>query len=258
MIRIGFHRPSSVVAALVILLALFCMLTSCGGNTAAQTQSQTPTPTFTPTPTLNVPRKDVSFQTSDNVKIGAWLYGERSSTAIICSHERFGTKAIWDDSAPWLANQGFMVLAYDYRGRGDSGGEEDIAKSYKDLLAAIDYAKGLGAKKIILLGSSIGTAISEIAASRTHVDGVISLSPAYYAPMDKQDFLKVTAPKLLINSEGDTYSSETRQMYQDAKGTKELHIYPGDAHGVSIFLTQNRQDLLDRILAFVKKYAPLS
>ncbi|GHO43249.1 alpha/beta hydrolase [Ktedonospora formicarum] len=256
------HMLSSAFSILILLLIL-SLLAACGGNAPTQgtTAQSTPTPppTFTPTPTPDVPRKDITFRTSDKVSIAAWLYGKPSTTAIICSHERGGNKAQWDSIAPVFASHGYMVIAYDFRGLGDSGGEQDLGNTYKDVLAAIDYAKKQGAKKIILLGSSIGTAVSEIAATHTKVDGVISLSPAYYSPLEKKVFQAVTAPKLLINSEGDTYSGETRQMYEDAVGPKELHIYPGSsAHGTSIFLSENRQDLYDRILAFIKKYAPLS
>jgi len=46
-------------------------------------------------------------------------------------------------------------------------------------------------------------------------------------------------------------------MFQNARPPKALHLYPGSAHGVTIFETGDGQDLIARIIAFANKYAPL-
>jgi hypothetical protein len=46
-------------------------------------------------------------------------------------------------------------------------------------------------------------------------------------------------------------------MFQNARPPKELHLYPGAAHGVAIFQTDHGQDLIERIITFANKYAPV-
>jgi hypothetical protein len=42
-------------------------------------------------------------------------------------------------------------------------------------------------------------------------------------------------------------------VYHDANEPKELHLYPGSAHGTLIFDSPNGPDLYARIIAFVQK-----
>jgi uncharacterized protein len=248
-------RRTGMIALLIFALLL---LAACGSNAVPQRAAATSPPAITPTPTLpTVPRTLVHFATQDRVLLAGWLYGRGSTTAIICSHEHPGSKADWSYSAPWFAEHGFLVLAYDFRGWGDSQGQYDPTKLERDVLAAIAFTRSQGAKKVILLGASMGADISLIAAAETKVAGVIALSPEYLFGLSDSDIRAISAPKLFINSEGDAYASDDQQMFQHARPPKTLHFYPGDAHGVVLFVSSNGQDLIARILAFVTTYAPL-
>ena len=128
---------------IALLISVLLLLVACGSSAAPKQAATTPTPAITPTPTLpNVPYTLVHFTTRDHVLLAGWLYGRGSTTAIICSHEHPGTKADWSDSAPWFAARGFMVLAYDFRGWGDSQGQYDPTKLDRDILAAFGTDNG--------------------------------------------------------------------------------------------------------------------
>ena len=256
------RRPRTKKRVLFIFLLL--LLAACGSQVAPQHATTTPrpavtpTPAITPTPTLpNIPGVPVHFSTQDHVQLAGVLYGNGGTTAIICSHEHPGSKAQWSDSAPWFAARGFMVVAYDFRGWGESQGQFDASKLDKDVFAAIAFAYSKGAKKVILLGASMGADISLIAAAETQVAGVITLSPEYLFGLSDTQIRAISAPKLFINSIDDGFVDDTQQMFQHAPPPKELHLYAGSAHGVDIFATGNGQDLITRILAFVNSYAPL-
>jgi pimeloyl-ACP methyl ester carboxylesterase len=248
----------------LLFFSALWMFAACGTGANPQKAAVTPTATITPTLAItatptppNVKSTLVHFTTQDHVQLAGLLYGNGGTTAIICSHELRGTKADWSDSAPWFAARGFMVLAYDFRGNGDSQGLYDLGKGDQDLLAAIAFVHSHGAKKVILLGSSMGADISLIVAAETQVAGVITLSPEYLFGLSNDEIKAISAPKLFINSEGDIYASDTQQMFQNARPPKELHLYTGSAHGVVIFETDDGQDLIARIIAFANKYAPL-
>jgi alpha/beta superfamily hydrolase len=243
---------------IALLISALLLLAACGSNAVPQQAAATSPPAITPTPTLpTVPRTLVHFTTQDHVLLAGWLYGRGSTTAIVCSHMWPDSKADWFDSAPWFAAHGFMVLAYDFRGLGDSEGQQDFYKLDKDLTAAIAFVQSLGAKKIVLLGASGGGAVTLEVAAKIKVAAVITLSADYFAAVTLQDVMAITAPKLFVSSQHDTYLNDTMQMFKVAKEPKELYLYPGTAHGTGIFSTEYGQDLIKRIIAFANIYAPL-
>lgn len=252
---------------LLFLLSLLLLFAACSSGTASPpaavaTSNPSPTPGITPTPTIPaVASRPVHFSTADHVQLGGPLYGN-GKTAVICSHELHTTKAIWSASGipQRLALRGYQVLAYDFRGDGDSAGQPDLGKMAIDLHAAIAFVRKLGATKIVLLGASMGgTATLEVAASE-QVAAVITLSgPQNFANgVSDAEVKAISAPKLFVNSQNDDYADETMHMYAIANAPKDIHMYPGSAHGTDIFDSENGNDLTQRILSFVAQYAPAS
>jgi len=212
---------------------------------------------LTPT-TIPVPSTLVHFTTQDHVRLAGLLDGHGGMTAIVCSHMWPSSKADWFAAAPWLAARGFLVLAYDFRGLGDSQGQADFFELDKDLIAAIAFVQSLGAEKVVLLGASGGGAITLKVAAKVRVAAVITLSADYFAAAPtQQEVLAITAPKLFVSSQNDAYIHDTIQIFTWAKQPKELYLYPGSAHGTNLFETEYRQDVIERIIVFTDRYAPL-
>lgn len=247
---------------LALLTILLLLLASCGSG-APSPSASVATPTSTPTPTSPVvPSHMVHFMTSDHIQLAGLLYGH-GKTIVICSHMLGTDKSIWSESgiAQRLALQGYQVLTYDFRGNGDSAGRRDVLSLDVDLRAAIAFARQQGATKIVLLGASMGGTVTlEIAAS-TRVAAVITLSaPQNFGNGVSDAQVKaISAPKLFVNSQDDAYASDTAHMYDIASEPKELHLYPGSAHGTDIFDDPvNGRDLTQLILNFLVRYASLS
>lgn len=89
-----------------------------------------------------------------------------------------------------FVNAGYVALASDYRGTGQSEGKHEFAKGeVDDVLNAISYARGLpfvDGDRIVTLGASHGAAISLLAASRDSgikavvaVQGPVELAECY-------------------------------------------------------------------------------
>jgi uncharacterized protein len=247
-------RRLGVGVALVLVLAPIGPI-ACGDDDSTDEASAEPTattsaPTTTSTaPTTTVPdvtTENVTFTTGDQVALVGRLFGE-GTTAIVCSHQRRSSKADFGAAGPQLATEGFMVLAYDNRGDGDS--EPGMpADRVLDLLAAIDLVRSRGAEKVVLLGASRGGTLSLVAATQTDVDAIVTLS----APPPDQGpaaVAAVTEPSLYVNSENDRFADSTQEMYEAANQPKEIEIYPGANHGVALF--DSEPGLIDRIVAFV-------
>jgi len=217
---------------------------------------------MTPTPTTPVvPSRLVHFSTSDHVQLAGLLFGH-GKTAVVCSHELHTTKAIWSQSGivPLLALRGYMVLAYDFRGNGDSAGQADTAMLDVDLRAAIAFVRQQEATKIVLLGSSMGGTATLKAAASEQVAAVVTLSaPQDFGPgVSDAEVKAIKAAKLFVNSQEDDYANDTTHMYTIASQPKEIKLYPGFLHGTDIFGSEDGNDLTQRILNFVVHYAPAS
>ena len=249
---------------LLLVQALFLFAACSSGTSSHPASVSTPLPTptsgvtITPTPTTPaVPSRLVHFFTADHVQLAGLLFGH-GKTVVVCSHEYRTTKDIWSTSAivSLLVSRGYMVLAYDFRGNGDSGGQSDIYKIAVDLHAAIAFVRQQGATKVVLLGSSMGGTASLNAAASDRVTAVVTLSaPQDFGPGVSDSQLQgINAPKLFVNTQRDAYAQDTQHMYDVSRPPKEIHLYTGSEHGVLIFDYEN--DLTQRIFNFITHYAP--
>jgi pimeloyl-ACP methyl ester carboxylesterase len=105
--------------------------------------------------------------------------------AVILAHQVSGSLCQWWPYGRSLAAAGFRVLAFDFDGCGASPpGDGDYPG---EVAAAARWARHAGAKKIILMGGSMGGTAVMVAAAHlgASVAGVIDLSgPAAFAGMD--------------------------------------------------------------------------
>jgi pimeloyl-ACP methyl ester carboxylesterase len=204
------------------------------------------------------PRK-VSFLTQDKVRLSGLLYGQ-SKTVVICSNEYRSSQSDWSTIAPYLAKEGYMVLTYDYRGYGDSQGTFEGAKLTQDLISALSFARRLGANTIILMGASMGgTVTTKVAALEQHriaAAVVISAPLGFQGDLDisDADLRAISAATFFINSNGDGFVYDIVHTYDEAHSPKQLYLYPGGAHGASLFYSQYGPDLSQRIVAFFQNY----
>lgn len=255
---------------LLLLVPLLLLLAGCSSGTASQSApsatsgpTATPTPSIAPTPTIpNVPARVVHFTTSDHVQLAGLLYGH-GKTWVICSHMSHTDKDIWSATGipQRLAVLGYQVLAYDFRGNGDSAGPSDIWSLDVDLRAAVNFAHQQGATKIVLMGASMGGTTSLKVASEEQVAAVISISgpQTFSFSVSDAEIKAIQAPKLFMDSENDgSFITDTQHMYDIARPPKEIYIYPGGAHGTDIFGGDNGDAPAQRVLHYIEQYAPAS
>ena len=256
-------RIARGVLAVVALVLALAGLAACGGTspaTATQpTPIPTPTPFPTPTATLTVPSRDVTFTTSDHMRLAGTLFGH-GKTVVIFSNQTDTLAWNWTPIAQQFAARGYAALCYDYRGRGSSEGDRDLGPSLMtDLRAAISFVQGQGAQRIMLVGASIGGAVTANVAASTPVAAVAIISaPRDFLGVEVSDatMAHIAAPKLLMNSQGDSYAQATQAMYNAARPPKDLHLYPGRDHGLDLLTGSNGADAMQRLFTFAQQYAP--
>ena len=180
------------------------------------------------------PVPKIRFQSVDGVTLSGHRFG-RGTDGVILAH-RFPTDQIsWFPFAESIQARDWTALTFDFRGYGTSDGEREIAKIDRDLAGAVHYARGSGAKRIILIGASMGgTAALKVSAAEP-VDGVVVLSPsmAFLGLSSEEDLPKIRAPKFFLVSEVEMNVpvQSVRRQFKSAPEPKRLEVVPDSAHG---------------------------
>ena len=93
-----------------------------------------------PTPNLGATPENVSFTTSDGLRLEGWFVPSRNGATVIAFPGRSGPQ----QHARMLVSHGYGVLLFDRRGEGASEGDPNVFgwKGDRDLYAAIDYLRG--------------------------------------------------------------------------------------------------------------------
>jgi pimeloyl-ACP methyl ester carboxylesterase len=192
----------------------------------------------------------VSFRTADGVRLAGNVLG-KGSTGVVFAHQVGGDRCQWLPFARELAKKGYRALVFDMRGYGSSSGVANTSP-HVDVIAAAAELRRRGAKRIVLMGASMGGTGVVAAAPRVRpaVRGVVELSaPTAFGSSDAlaaAKKLKVPALFVAGRDDGD-FPAATRALYKAASTKdKKLHIAPSSWHGVDlVYLPAVKRLLLD-------------
>jgi len=112
-----------------------------------------------------------TFLNNRNIELAGRIYKNQNSlSGVIFSHGLFSSKDGYKITkmAEAIVNSGFNLMTFDFTFSGESAGsikDISIKDEIDDLKCAINYFKETGIKKIHLMGSSMGAAISILTAS---------------------------------------------------------------------------------------------
>ncbi|MEP7227375.1 MAG: alpha/beta hydrolase [Gemmatimonadales bacterium] len=130
---------------------------------------------------LDLPVERVELPTDDGVKLVGWVIPAPSDSSglwlLIC-HGNAGNLSEFDRPLHYagLRRLGLSLLAFDYRGYGESGGVPSEQGLYRDSDAAYRYlreSRRVPADRIVVFGHSLGSAVAIDLASRSPVAGLI-------------------------------------------------------------------------------------
>jgi pimeloyl-ACP methyl ester carboxylesterase len=183
----------------------------------------------------------IRFRAADGTKLAGHRFG-RGTTAIVFAHQSRGNACQWMPYARRLARQGYLTIAFDFRGYGDSQRRSGAAmlRLPADVTAAARLGRSLGATRVVLVGASMGgTAVVVAAANaRPAVDGVVALSaPSGFGRMDGiAAARRLQMPILYVaGDKDDGFADESRALYDATTSTaKSLEILDSPYHGVEL------------------------
>ena len=169
-------------------------------------------------------------------------------------------KESWEKQAQILADARFRVMAFDFRGYGQSRGPQSKARGdgvEYDVLAAVRYMHRTGAKTVSVIGASFGgdaAADASIMADLGEIDRLVLLAGWTDLPPEK-----IKGRKLFIvarddlDGGGDLRLPHIRANYEEALDPKELIILDGSAHAQFLFSTDQGGRLMQEILRFLRQ-----
>jgi hypothetical protein len=182
--------------------------------------------------------RPVSFSSSDGVALEGRLFGH-GSTAVVLSHMRPADQRSWFAFADRLADQGYLVLTYDFRGYcpggegGCSRGEQDISAMWQDVLGAEDFVRSQGATQVALIGA---------------IEGLVA---------DPTLLQREQANKLIIAGTGDASAAASAQHLDAiAPPPKRLAIFPVDDHGTDLLTGPRGEEVQRLIETYLGQFAP--
>jgi len=118
-----------------------------------------------------------ALRTSDGVALGAWwVPAEAPRGALVFAHGNGGNRSHRLAKLRLLHDLGLSVLAFDYRGYGESQGRPSEEGTYRDMDAAVEFVtreKGFPPTGVIYLGESLGGAVAVEAATRRPPAGLV-------------------------------------------------------------------------------------
>jgi alpha-beta hydrolase superfamily lysophospholipase len=178
------------------------------------------------------------------------------STAVILAHQYDASRVQWTFFAKELEQRGYTAYTFDFNGHGKNttGGKKRL-KNDLDLAEMVKLARTQGAKKVYLIGSSMGAAAVLKAGASQKLDGIIAMAPYLdnnrFASLSTAETSKVSEDVLLFTAKNDSsYSSAVDLDMLLPNAT--LYAYAGNAHGMGLLRTNKGAEVRDLIFGFLK------
>jgi pimeloyl-ACP methyl ester carboxylesterase len=232
-------------AARAVLAALLLAATACGSSGGGSPAEGS---------------RPVSFETEDGVRLEGRLFGPSSASAgLVLAHMLPADQSSFYDLAGHLADDGYRVLTFNFRGYcpgGDDGcseGSKQPEAAPTDLTAAAAELRAQGVTRLGLIGASMGgTAAIRVASTQEgDVATLITLSAPQVVDglsAGATELQTVTAAKLFIAGNGDGQAAaDAETFYLASMPPKRYEILTTDDHGTELLEGSQRQRVIDLI-----------
>lgn len=225
---------------------------------------------------LEIEPEEVRFEASDGTQLHGWLFRSPREEAplIVFFHGNGGNITHRTAPATALANGGFDVFLFDYRGYGYSEGRPTERGLYLDSLAAWDIMRSRHEGPMIAYGESLGGPYAAYVASKRDACAVIadstflslgSVARAVYRPIPIHWLLRpgletarhlnaAGAPVLVMHSSSDEVIPFRlgRELFDQLEVPKEFHEVDDAMH--SALFWADPVSYLETIRSFVKTH----
>jgi pimeloyl-ACP methyl ester carboxylesterase len=201
---------------------------------------------------------EARFRAADGTRLFGRRFGQ-GTTAVVLAHQYRADLCQWVTYARRLAGRGYLAFAFDFRnnGRSQQVGYARAGRLAGDVAAAVRYVRSRGAKKVLLVGASMGgsAVLAGAANIRPAVSGVVSVSgPKDFGGADAEAAApRLRVPVLYLAAEDDSggsFAEDAKALFElTASSDKSIEIVDGYSHGVSLVAFPGRaRTLLEQFL----------
>jgi len=218
----------------------------------------------------------LSLKASDGKKIAADIYGESISEVkgyVVYTHMMPATKESWKDLSEEFEKLGYVGIAIDLRGHGESDNGPDGYKSFNseehqaginDIEAAVEHLESIGAssENVSFVGASIGANLSlkYVSDNPKYKTAVLLSAGLNYVGIETEPLAKKLQSDqriLFATSKDDRVPHNTEQNEKlfslvPKSVTKKIIIYENAGHGTSMFQADEEPSLKEEIIEFIK------
>ena len=213
------------------LLGLLVAVVGCGGNggdEAGPTSSTSETISTTAAAPCGAEGvQAVTLTTGDAMEIDAALVGE-GTLGVVLGHQFRSDFCSWVPFAQQLAQRHMRALAVNFV---STSLDSDMVAGARELLRR-------GAKRIILVGASMGGTAALVAATNIDVAGVVAVSaPREFSGLDALPAVRrLEIPVLFLAGRQDgEFARDARRLYRATNSrTKALVMVAGSEHGTDL------------------------
>lgn len=155
---------------------------------------------------------------ADGTRLGYEIHRPGDAPAVVWIHGASAFRALTDTAARFAAATGLRVLAFDRRGRGESGDTAPYAleREIEDIAAVIDV---LGGRVAALIGESSGAVLAlEAARAGVAADRVVAYEPPVIVDDSRPPLPDDYVAKLDAAAEADDAAEAFRVFLMDAVG----------------------------------------
>ena len=248
---------------IILLIALLAVsITGCGEEKTVDVKktaepSQTVAPVekteqkTVPEPIVEVKVEDVDLKTSDGMNLKGTYYKGTTNKGAILLHMLNNDRSSMAGFAQDLQDEGYHVIAIDFRGHGESDGDwndfssnefedkNDFVDMEYDVEAAAAFLKKKATWPKTIIGASIGANIAlRYGASTPEVEKVVLISPglSYKGVRTNEASMRYQGQVLMIGSTEDTdYIDANEKLNNKFVGKHKTFEYIGKGHGTDLF-----------------------
>lgn len=260
-------------AAFVTTALTAVLLAGCGGSTAPSTTSAPPTPSATttsatttsaPEPTTAMGRRcggpDApatlgAVRGAGGTVTGTTTLGSGPTVAVLLHQTDGGGACGWWSYAIGLARTGTRVVLVDFCGYGASRcpsmtGEQVYVRQVQDVVAAL---RGQGARRVTIVGASLGGTVALVAAGPTRADAVVDLSGFGFGTLTTEiPLAALRVPVLAAGSRQESSDTDRLEAQVTASPAPlKRFVEVDDGHGYAMLTTSPFADAPPTPLAAV-------
>jgi pimeloyl-ACP methyl ester carboxylesterase len=205
----------------------------------------------------------VSFRAADGMQLSADLYEPlaQPAPAVVLVHMLTRSRRDWAPTAERLQEAGFVALAVDLRGHGQSGAPAnpagDLAPMGRDVQAAVAFLRSRNnvvTGRIGIAGASLGANLAVlVAAADPSVRSLALLSAVsdYRGLRIEAALRKVERPVLLVAGSDDSYALRSAASLGATGARREIVTLPAAGHGTTMLARQ--PDLAGRLVDWFRR-----